>query len=536
MDNMVKLSINEILKLKLLEHSIVLSGQKNLTRRINKVNIVVDPDIKRFLRAGEFLLSTSFFFKAMSIEEQKDFIKMLDENKIACLGIKFSPQLEKLDPKVIAYADTLDFVMFTIDFELSFTTVISSIYEMIFDRQVSILEKITKVHNHAMDILIEGGDIYEIIEVLRYSTGADVLVIDNFYDQLHFDPKTEDREGYIESISAFRNNNKKKGLIKGELRTVSVGADVYERYIFPLHVKNEIYGYIVAFLKNDQYIETNIQLIESVATIASLYFFNKLSLEEVEIGYRSEFLENLLSSDASRVDKAVERSLFFNMNQEDPYQLIQILFMDKEISGETVLKHLHKVKAITGQFDQPSILAIINNRITLLYRHSEHLQKQLERLFSQKNFLGDEFKVIVGRVVDTLRNVGKSYEDCQRIADNPNIYRDKSIVEYEKLGIYRLLIGGVDDEIIDFYEMHLKVLADYDKKRGSNLVDTLAAYFQCNGNLRKMSDILFTHYNTILYRIERIEAISGKKMDDEEDRFNLHTSLKIHNLINKKVE
>ena len=76
MDNMVKLSINEILKLKLLEHSIVLSGQKNLTRRINKVNIVVDPDIKRFLRAGEFLLSTSFFFKAMSIEEQKDFIKM----------------------------------------------------------------------------------------------------------------------------------------------------------------------------------------------------------------------------------------------------------------------------------------------------------------------------------------------------------------------------------------------------------------------------------------------------------------------------
>ena len=48
-----------------------------------------------------------------------------------------------------------------------------------------------------------------------------------------------------------------------------------------------------------------------------------------------------------------------------------------------------------------------------------------------------------------------------------------------------------------------------------------------------MSDALYTHYNTILYRINRINEITGMNLDDPNDRLNLEIALKIKELLVK---
>ncbi len=46
-----------------------------------------------------------------------------------------------------------------------------------------------------------------------------------------------------------------------------------------------------------------------------------------------------------------------------------------------------------------------------------------------------------------------------------------------------------------------------------------------------MSEKLFTHYNTVLYRINRIQEITGKSLDDEGERYGLQTALKIMRIL-----
>ncbi len=68
-------------------------------------------------------------------------------------------------------------------------------------------------------------------------------------------------------------------------------------------------------------------------------------------------------------------------------------------------------------------------------------------------------------------------------------------------------------------------------KKSTELVKTLKAYFEYNGNLTRMSEKLYTHYNTILYRINRINEITGMNLDDPNDRLNLEIALKISELL-----
>ncbi|MEG2539835.1 MAG: helix-turn-helix domain-containing protein, partial [Clostridium sp.] len=74
---------------------------------------------------------------------------------------------------------------------------------------------------------------------------------------------------------------------------------------------------------------------------------------------------------------------------------------------------------------------------------------------------------------------------------------------------------------------------EYDSKKSTELVKTLEAYFEHNGNLKKMSDALFTHYNTILYRLTRIKEITGVNFENAKDRLNLEIALKIKMLLQR---
>ena len=52
-------------------------------------------------------------------------------------------------------------------------------------------------------------------------------------------------------------------------------------------------------------------------------------------------------------------------------------------------------------------------------------------------------------------------------------------------------------------------LVRYDRERGSDLVRTLRVYFACGANASEAADRLFLHRNSMLYRIARIEKLTG---------------------------
>jgi PucR family transcriptional regulator, purine catabolism regulatory protein len=102
---------------------------------------------------------------------------------------------------------------------------------------------------------------------------------------------------------------------------------------------------------------------------------------------------------------------------------------------------------------------------------------------------------------------------------------------YSDLGLYRLLYVLRDSaELRAFYDQTLGPLEEYDRRAGQNLVETLEVFFACNGNLSQTAQRLHHHRNSLLYRIGRIQEISGFNLEDPEARLALQFALKARQL------
>jgi purine catabolism regulator len=82
-------------------------------------------------------------------------------------------------------------------------------------------------------------------------------------------------------------------------------------------------------------------------------------------------------------------------------------------------------------------------------------------------------------------------------------------VEAERL-LRELARGGA----LEPFRALISALEDHDRARGSDLVRTLTVYFAAGANASEAADRLFLHRNSMLYRLERIQKLTGLDLKD----------------------
>ncbi|MCK5763907.1 MAG: helix-turn-helix domain-containing protein, partial [Clostridiales bacterium] len=70
------------------------------------------------------------------------------------------------------------------------------------------------------------------------------------------------------------------------------------------------------------------------------------------------------------------------------------------------------------------------------------------------------------------------------------------------------------------------------REKGHELVETLKKYFEYRGNVKKISEVMFTHYNTIVYRMNRIKKITNMDFENSNDYLNMQVAIKIYEMMN----
>ena len=68
-------------------------------------------------------------------------------------------------------------------------------------------------------------------------------------------------------------------------------------------------------------------------------------------------------------------------------------------------------------------------------------------------------------------------------------------------------------------------LVERDRERRSDLVRTLRVYFAAGANASEAADRLFLHRNSLLYRLERIQRLTGLDLRDPGARLALQLGL-----------
>ncbi|MEV7781746.1 GAF domain-containing protein [Kitasatospora sp. NPDC088351] len=94
------------------------------------------------------------------------------------------------------------------------------------------------------------------------------------------------------------------------------------------------------------------------------------------------------------------------------------------------------------------------------------------------------------------------------------------------LGFLGVLLGDGHD-VDGFVGATLGPLLEYDARRGTELVRTLRAYFDCGGSLTRAKDELHVHVNTVVQRLDRVEILLGRDWNHPERSLELQLALRL---------
>jgi len=106
---------------------------------------------------------------------------------------------------------------------------------------------------------------------------------------------------------------------------------------------------------------------------------------------------------------------------------------------------------------------------------------------------------------------------------------ERPVLAFEETGAYRLLLSAMSEdpaELQRFYAETVEPLVAYDEQYETDLLATVEAFLDADGNVAGTAQRLFTHRHTIRYRLERVRELSGLDVGSTDGREKLSLGLK----------
>lgn len=533
--------LKEVLELPLFSSSKLLSGEGALNNLISSVNVMLDTTIVEWIgQDRQMILTTGQMFEKMPVEEQIELFNELNARKVAAVFIKIAPYIKQLPQEVLEVCDAMGLPIIDLDYEVTFTEIFSTVYSAMFDRQSAVLSRVENLHKDTMNVVVSGGNIDDILKSIQKTIASPVFIRDYYFEDTYFIKQAfEDEYALLyENIEGIQLDGKNSKLIWD---SVPFKDREIERLIIPIFVKNQVYGHIVTYGKERPISNYDKLGLESTSNIIALEFLKKISVQEVENKYKLEFFDDLISYDELRRNKAVERASNFRLSEHAYYVLMDINVHSKNSPEETekTLKIAYLIEMICKDMGRSYMILNKSDRLYLMIMLKEGeniavVKKYVKYIYDilKSKMKKYQTQIGVGRIYKGLNQVHKSLQDATKALEAAMRYIGEDVVFFEEMGIYKILSNpNIKNELEIFFRDILEPLVVYDRRKDTELVKTLEVYFECNGNLKKMSEHLFTHYNTVLYRLTRIQEIMKINLEKEEHRYAAQTALKVHKIM-----
>ncbi|MFJ4565568.1 helix-turn-helix domain-containing protein [Streptomyces caelestis] len=127
-------------------------------------------------------------------------------------------------------------------------------------------------------------------------------------------------------------------------------------------------------------------------------------------------------------------------------------------------------------------------------------------------------------------SVTTAYAEARRCLDALRLLgRSGDGAAAEDFGFLGLLLAG-DRDIPGFVDRTIGQVVDYDRRRGTELLRTLDAYFACGMSPVRTKDELHVHVNTVAQRLERVGRLLGDDWQSPARTLEIQLALRLHRL------
>jgi DNA-binding PucR family transcriptional regulator len=102
-----------------------------------------------------------------------------------------------------------------------------------------------------------------------------------------------------------------------------------------------------------------------------------------------------------------------------------------------------------------------------------------------------------------------------------------SVVTSDEVASHVLLLATLPDDVRRTYTNRvLGAVLEHDRRTHADLLTTLQAFLACSCSWTRTAESLHLHVNTVRYRIERVEQLTGRDLSSLEDRVDVFLALK----------
>ncbi|PWI57839.1 PucR family transcriptional regulator [Sulfoacidibacillus thermotolerans] len=193
-------------------------------------------------------------------------------------------------------------------------------------------------------------------------------------------------------------------------------------------------------------------------------------------------------------------------------------------------------KSAFKKFFRDVVVAVEAERIIVVLDRSNHFHvwesmvrdawQQLQTLAAQHLFYGEQLAVGAGIIAQDSYSIAKSYLTAVEALAIQKKMGKENILFYERAGIYRYISLFTDNHtLLQMATIDLEVIENHDRKYGTDLLNTLQVFLDCDRSKQQTADLLYIHRQTLYHRLEQIRQLLGTDLNDPIQRLALHVAI-----------
>ncbi|RKP57203.1 PucR family transcriptional regulator [Cohnella endophytica] len=529
----VQFTVKDLLHIPFLKDARIVTGDTGIHRAITRVNVLEATNSLSWIRPGEFLMTTGYPFRDEP-EKLLQFVPELAKQGVAALGIRTKSYFEELAPEVVAEAEKHGLPLLELPGDCVLSDLVRIVMERVLALESSQLADLQNRIQSMTGLLLEGRGIYAFLDALEDLLGNPVSIVrENDKPWLSAQlrsPESSDDWPLLQSLT-FRQVG--RGVSSGFMLL----QNAYRTYVSPVLAQKSKQACLVLIERNREIQPIDAISVDRLASLAGLELANVEAVREVEGKYLDQFIQDWLSGKIVTETDWKLRAEVCGCAIPDKTPMCALLVgWRKPESAEKLKEMARRLRSERLRLADGLLAAHVGNELAIILpitgesaagSASSLIAKLLEEL---RLLFGDrELKLYAGRIVDRAEDLQGSWAQARRARQVTEVCGlPGEIISYDSLGVYSLLFlipSGEERE--QFLNRYAFPLQQADRKGGGRLVETLEMFFQCNGNIKLTSEKLFAHYNTIVYRLDKVKSILGVSLDDPEERLQLHLALKL---------
>ncbi|MFA4964470.1 MAG: PucR family transcriptional regulator ligand-binding domain-containing protein [Thermoleophilia bacterium] len=526
----------------------LLAGAKNTSNPVRWAHISEVPNPTKWLKGGELLLTTGYGFAAAE-DKQVELLKVLIDHNLSGLGFGTGFSFDKVPPALVRVAEEYGFPLFEVPYHVPFIAITEAVASKIVNEQYSLLQRSLAVHEKLTKIVLEEKGLEAILSTLSALVGCSAVLFD-FHGVVLCDASYRRQPGAELIADLWRQiSDRRADRQNFALSIDDVGSGVQ---VYPVVASHRIGAFLAVVKDSGDFSEYDRIILHNVVTVTALELVKKKAVAETEKRLAGDFFDELIASDLYE-EEIARRLTFFGLDAHAPH-LIVLVDIDgftasadrpggrEKVAEQDVKERLHwAVDEFMATHEMLFISASRSDSVVVLVQPGSLGGPEMIGLATELqaavNKLLPEISVSVGigRPHRQLVDLRQSYYEASYAIKIRTLKGEPGVIaSFDDLGSYGLLLGLQDTLSLEvFYDSVLGRLQEYDEQNSSELVKSLACFLEANGHWGDAADRLYVHRHTLRYRMKRVEEITGRDLDQSQDRMEFWLALKAKELIDQ---